>query len=564
MKTFTTFIVDMMKEESLFASQGGPIIAAQIENEYSNIDWAYGNDAPLDEYGNLNQPKWGHLKQLLEIILSMEETLAYGDRHDVDYGNMVSGTIWSHNGKQSCMLGNANNYQEFTVDLMGSKFTVPAWSVTILPDCHTETYNTAKVSVQRSNMVKLLNGEGEDNDEGNSGLTWLWRPEGFEQLRNGSVRGSLFTVNQLLDQKAVTNDTSDYLWYLTSVDIKPDDSFLKTVVTLQIRTEGHVLHAFVNGRYNMPQSGLKNYGAHYDDDLVGVHGPVTLISNKGTPMEVVKVLTGNPWTYKVGLQGMERGVFKETRRPKKWRANSIPSNRMFVWYKTMFEAPLGTDPVVMDLLGLGKGTAWVNGKNIGRYWLTFLAGSDSCSNTCDYRGSYNSNKCLTNCGKPTQRYYHIPRSWLKNGNNELVPFEELGGTPMNIKLHAVTVGSMCATPYEGQKLELSCQGGWVINQIKFASFGAPMNSCGSFRKGPCEAPNTLSVIEKLLNFTMSTHNLIRVFRSRPHRRKTSVLQECLGKDSCTVEVSENKFGSTGCNLAANKLAVEAVCGKYEQ
>ncbi|XP_075667519.1 beta-galactosidase 15-like isoform X2 [Castanea sativa] len=30
MKTFTTLIVDMMKRETLFASQGGPIILSQV------------------------------------------------------------------------------------------------------------------------------------------------------------------------------------------------------------------------------------------------------------------------------------------------------------------------------------------------------------------------------------------------------------------------------------------------------------------------------------------------------------------------------------------------------
>eukprot|EP00249_Psilotum_nudum_P003433 c16817_g1_i2 orf=263-928(+) len=42
MQKFTTKIVDMMKEEMLFYWQGGPIILAQIENEYGNIDSIYG------------------------------------------------------------------------------------------------------------------------------------------------------------------------------------------------------------------------------------------------------------------------------------------------------------------------------------------------------------------------------------------------------------------------------------------------------------------------------------------------------------------------------------------
>ncbi|XP_019082573.1 PREDICTED: beta-galactosidase 8-like [Camelina sativa] len=42
MQRFTTKIVDLMKQEKLYASQGGPIILSQIENEYGNIDSAYG------------------------------------------------------------------------------------------------------------------------------------------------------------------------------------------------------------------------------------------------------------------------------------------------------------------------------------------------------------------------------------------------------------------------------------------------------------------------------------------------------------------------------------------
>lgn len=48
-----------------------------------------------------------------------------------------------------------------------------------------------------------------------STLAWLWRPEKPEFLNDDTVKGSVMTVNQLLEQKAVTNDTSDHLWYLT-------------------------------------------------------------------------------------------------------------------------------------------------------------------------------------------------------------------------------------------------------------------------------------------------------------------------------------------------------------
>ncbi|KAJ6906382.1 beta-galactosidase 13-like [Populus alba x Populus x berolinensis] len=43
MEKFVTKIIDMMKEEKLFASQGGPIILSQIENEYNTVQLAYKN-----------------------------------------------------------------------------------------------------------------------------------------------------------------------------------------------------------------------------------------------------------------------------------------------------------------------------------------------------------------------------------------------------------------------------------------------------------------------------------------------------------------------------------------
>ncbi|KAK9114061.1 hypothetical protein Syun_020858 [Stephania yunnanensis] len=42
MQKFTAKIVDMMKQEKLYASQGGPIIISQIQNEYGNVNSAYG------------------------------------------------------------------------------------------------------------------------------------------------------------------------------------------------------------------------------------------------------------------------------------------------------------------------------------------------------------------------------------------------------------------------------------------------------------------------------------------------------------------------------------------
>ncbi|KAL3839735.1 hypothetical protein ACJIZ3_024326 [Penstemon smallii] len=550
MKNFTTVIADMVKQEQLFASEGGPIILAQIENEYGNVISSYGNDgksyinwcanfaesisigvpwimykdwggqdphrtaedlafavgrffqyggtlqnyymyhggtnfgrvaggpyittsydydAPLDEYGNLNQPKWGHLKNLHSLIMSMEKVLTYGEANNTDYGRMMSSTVFSYNGTRVCFFGNANNQDDITINFEGRSYAVPSWSVSVLPDCVTEVYNTAKVTTQTTIMVKELPAEAKPRLHYD--FEWKWRAEQFEHLKShGNSSNPLNGVtyaNKLIDQKLVTNDTSDYLWYLTNVDIDENDPIRGEQVSLQVNCTCHVLHVFFNGKHIGSQwvkngqysfvferdaklkqgtniisllsvtVGLQNYGAFFDKTANGILGPVKLVA----PNSVEKDLSSNEWGYKVGLKGVDKGLENVDIEEKKhkWYPN-IPINRMFVWYKTNFKTPKGKDAVVLDLYGSGKGMAWVNGRDIGRYWPSFISNENGCSSSCDYRGAYYASKCLTNCGKSSQRWYHVPRSFLnEEDNNTLVLFEECGGNPKLASVQIVTM-----------------------------------------------------------------------------------------------------------------------------
>ncbi|KAK3010126.1 hypothetical protein RJ639_009797 [Escallonia herrerae] len=524
---------------------GGPYIAT-----------TYDYDAPLDEYGNMNQPKWGHLKQLHNLLMHLEKVLTHGEVNNTDYGNMMSSTVYALNGQRVCFFGNANDKNDITITFEGKNYTTPAWSVSILLDCLTEVYNTAQVNTQTSIVTK----KPSETDKASKKLEWSWRAEKPQHFKDPSNNPKGITyATQLLEQKAVTDDTSDYLWYMTSVDIDENDPIWGEEVTLQVHTNGHVLHAFVNGKHigsewakdgdfkfvfeqiaKMKHGkkntisllsvtvGLQNYGAYLDKVDVGILGPLKLIA----PNSQEKNLSTNIWAYKVGLNGMERRLYEDDmHKHRNWSPDDLPFNRPLIWYKTTFQAPSGEDPVVLDLLGLGKGIAWVNGHNIGLYWPSYLADENGCSDTCDYRGAYYDKKCLTNCGKPSQRWYHVPRSFLRERGNTLVLFEELGGNRSNVNVQTVTMTKAFANAYEGSTLELSCRGGRVISEVKFASFGDPKGTYGSLQKGSCESPNSLSVIEKA----------------------------CVGKESCSIDVSEGTFEHSGCGSIQKRLAVEAVC-----
>ncbi|KAJ8767420.1 hypothetical protein K2173_017464 [Erythroxylum novogranatense] len=512
------------------------------------ITTSYDYDAPLDEYGNLNQPKWGHLKQLHDAIKSGEKMLTMGSPKTTNLGN-GNLTMYTNNatGEKFCFLSNESPSVDNTVDLkQDGQFFVPAWSVSILQNCSKEIFNTAKVNTQTSVMVKKPSISGIQ-------LSWTWVAEPIDDTLGGK---GTFTKAQLLEQKAAAVDASDYLWYMTNVPINGSDW---SNANLSVTTSGQVLHVFVNGKFVGSQwgakgddsftfvkpvalnpgnnilsllsatVGFKNYGSFFDKQPAGINGgPVKFIGSGNAEIDV----STYSWAYKIGLNGIDKQFFNDqSSNGVKWSSSDLQTRKAFTWYKTTFQTPPGTDPVVLDLQGMGKGMAWVNGQSIGRFWPSFMAGGDGCSNSCDYRGAYGASKCVTNCENPTQRWYHVPRSFLNNSNkNSLVLFEELGGNPSNVSVQTVTVGTACVNAYEGSKLEISCQGGNKISDVEFASFGNPSGQCNSFQKGSCDSDIALSVVQ----------------------------QACVGEEMCSFTVTKETFGSTSCGNT-NRLAVQATC-----
>jgi hypothetical protein len=85
------------------------------------------------------------------------------------------------------------------------------------------------------------------------------------------------------------------------------------------------------------------------------------------------------------------------------------------WYRSTF----ALEPAVLtadadfriDAQGLGKGSLFVNGHGLGRFW----------------------NIEAENTGQPSQRYYHVPRTWLKP-HNSLILFDEQSSSPEQVRL----------------------------------------------------------------------------------------------------------------------------------
>ncbi|KAK3023055.1 hypothetical protein RJ639_044771 [Escallonia herrerae] len=554
MQVFTTKIVNMMMAEGLYASQGGPIILSQIENEYQNIEaafhergppyvrWAaemavglhtgvpwmmckqqdapdpvintcngmrcgetfpgpnspnkpalwtenwtsyyqvygenatmrsaediafhtalfiakkrgsfvnyymyhggtnlgrtgsayvltsYYDQAPLDEYGLIRQPKWGHLKELHAAINLCSETLLAGVPFNLSLGPLQEAYVFQGNsGGCAALLVNNNGRNDVVVQFQNSSYDLPPKSISILPDCKTVAFNTAKVSTQ-TNTRSTLPSVMFDSTE-------MW--EVFEEVVPNFDDTSLRS-NTLLEQMNTTKDTTDYLWY--SFRFQHNSSDAQSI--LNVNSLGHVLHAFVNGalvgkRHGLRSCSIDNHGSAHGSHrnlnftlentvsldngmnnisllsgMVGLPDSGAFLERRTAGLRRVTIqanqdiqnFTNYSWGYQVGLLGEKLQVYTiEGSSNVQW--SSFSSSQPLTWYKTAFDAPGGTEPIALNLGSMGKGEAWINGQSIGRYWVSFHTPAGSPSQQW-YVNNFSISK-----GIKTTRNSHLHSKWLRH------------------------------------------------------------------------------------------------------------------------------------------------------
>ncbi|KAI4380756.1 hypothetical protein MLD38_006909 [Melastoma candidum] len=415
------------------------------------ISTSYDYDAPIDEYGLTRLPKWSHLRDMHRAIKQCEPALVSADPTVSWPGkNQEVHVFKSTSGTCAAFLANYDTQYSVTVNFGNGRYNLPPWSISILPDCKTDVFNTARAAATGLRHARM------------TPVVWAMPWESYKEETLSAFSAGTFTKDGLVEQVDMTWDKTDYLWYLADITISSNEAFLKTgqYPVLTVMSAGHALNVFVNGEFigsaygtmENPRltftrqvklragvnklallsvsAGLANVGVHFERWNVGVLGPVTLKGlNSGTwDMSKWK------WSYKVGLKGESQELYTVSGSSSvRWAGGSwLAKKQPLTWYKTYFNAPWGNDPVALDMNSMGKGQIWINGRNVGRHWPAYTA-RGSCP-SCSYTGIFDENKCRNDCGQPSQRWYHVPRSWLKPTGNLLVVFEEWGGDPTGISL----------------------------------------------------------------------------------------------------------------------------------
>ncbi|KAG6496747.1 hypothetical protein ZIOFF_044619 [Zingiber officinale] len=506
----------------------------------------YYDEGPLDEYGLLKEPKWGHLRDLHAALKLCRKGLLWGSNSLQKFAPGFEARLYEIPENSICVafLTNTNTKLDGTVKFKGADYFLPRHSISILPDCKTVVYNTQQVNAQHNS--RTFNPSKDANTNNN----WEMYQEVIPTSKGVKSKGPLELYN-------MTKDTTDYLCFNLNEDL-PFRHDIRPVI--QVSSLGHVMHTFVNGEYIGTAHGTKieksfvfqkpadlksggnriailgltvgmpDSGAYLEHRVAGLHSVVIQGLNAGA-----LDLSQSLWKHKVGLTGETLGIFQEDKLNKvKWV--EAKSDTPVTWYKKYFDGPSGKDPVALDLSSMGKGMVWINGQSIGRYWVNYLSP----------------------LGKPSQYMYHVPRSFLKPKGNLMVVLEEQGGKPEDIKVLLVKRDNICTVvsqnypaPIDSWSREdngqikmvgnnkaeanLKCAGDKkVIRSVVFASFGNPDGACGNFTVGNCHSTNVKKVVE----------------------------QACLGKPSCALPVSAEVYGiDGGCPKSTNTLAVQAKCAR---
>ncbi|KAL2347190.1 hypothetical protein Fmac_001190 [Flemingia macrophylla] len=107
----------------------------------------------------------------------------------------------------AAFISNVDDKNDKTVQFRNASYHLPAWSVSILPDCMNVVFNTAKVTSQK-NIVAMIPESLQQADIGVNSFKW-----GIVKEKPGIWGKPDFVKNGFVDLINTTKDTTDYLWH---------------------------------------------------------------------------------------------------------------------------------------------------------------------------------------------------------------------------------------------------------------------------------------------------------------------------------------------------------------
>jgi len=413
---------------------------------------SYDYDAPLDEYGYPNEPKYSHTTALHNVFEQYADVII-GNPIPTPVTVGTTGEIHVYGDcSDSCLIffSNWDTANDLKMTYQSMTYTVPAWSVWVVD-------GTKQNVIFQTNTI--------------SPSIKVTDRKAFKQAVKADPADILFideTVGIYDETKAVTmprppemlgftHDRTDYLWHVSNITLT-DDQIANGTIHLTLNNVNEFVYVFFGPSRKLVAFGSDVNKATYAISVKGLKSGVVYPLNllvvtmgsqnccgglegftrgiQGNVLVDGVTITHNPWQILGYLEGERSRYVNSTSAP--WQAGQHVFTP-FTWYKINIVTPKPVQSDLpswqLDLVGMGKGQIWINGHAIGRYWL-IEATQSQCPAECDWRGDYSDSKCRKDCNEPSLRLYHVPRSWLApvGEANEIVVLEEQGGDPATITL----------------------------------------------------------------------------------------------------------------------------------
>ncbi|KAJ2792374.1 hypothetical protein GGI18_000455 [Coemansia linderi] len=416
------------------------------------IQTSYDYDGFLDEYGLENWPKYLHLRDLHQVILDNARFMT-GNPIPLPQtlGDKALAYVYGTRDEYLAFLINEAERSSTTVEFDGMPVKLNRWSVTLLRkrqgDLYPETlYNTATLS----SVVR----QAKEHPAGFKTLDAI-TPGSIRELGVPLPKSADMSVHAArpLEQLSVTDDRTDYLWYRTTVP-----NYCAKGGQLVLENAGDVAYAFIDDQALGMQHGRQDQTATFTFDVpkndndkdsvtVTVLSQTMGMAHNQQEMELYsrgllgsvtlcgRDITEGKWKMMPGLSKDSGDSDPPPPDSAAWSPYNKPQAGLR-WYKIKVDkVPDQEDHLAVDLSSMTKGQLWIDGHHLGRYWIRqapSLKDYAPCQK-CDYGGNYSPDSmCRLKCGEISQRYYHLPRSYLSGSESYLYVLEEIGGKPENI------------------------------------------------------------------------------------------------------------------------------------
>jgi hypothetical protein len=391
---------------------------------------SYDYSAPLEETG-LPTTKAAHLGRLHALLHEHAELLlADGPSAPQPLGEQQSAWVYGAGGRTLTFLCNDAVQESAVVTWQDHTVKLPPLSTQVLVD----------------GAPRFASWQVRPADRRRRGYRQLAFVPGISSLSE-DIPTDGDEAPAPVEQLSLTHDTTDYCWYTTEfkadgpgelvlpgvadlVYLHVDQQFVTMTPPPLVERRGPYAGPAFSQRFTLPLAPGRHtlailccaLGLVKGDGQVG--GDNLADERKGlwgVPTWQGQPLPG-PWRHRPGLRGEAQGWWQGRGQ---WQSGA-DGGRPLTWHLLRFPRPRSKRPLLVDLRGMAKGLAWLNGHCLGRYWLqpakfhsAFKPGDPSMH--------------LAPLGEPTQSYYFIPPEWLED-DNRLVLFDEVGGDPVCTRL----------------------------------------------------------------------------------------------------------------------------------